>query len=63
MIGTVAKRLRAEARKVSEPSKIEVMVHNFYRKIEGRDILSRSAVTCYYSGYKRVYRDMKKEYI
>lgn len=62
MRGTVAKRLRAEAKEVSKPSIIEVLIHRFYRTVKGRRLLSREAKTYYYMGYRRVYQDLKKVY-
>jgi hypothetical protein len=64
MRGTVAKRLRKEARKISEPTKYKTKW--FAKKTgktddKGKAVVDyRGTITC--TGYRRAYQDLKKAY-
>jgi len=66
MRGTVAKRLRNAARKISKPTTAKV---KWYKKwIPGKYDDNGSPITVdkqtvFYAGYRRIYQDMKRAYM
>ena len=65
MRGTVAKRLRAIARKQSKPTEYKTKWYSFFTgkyDEKGEKVLDyRGKVTC--TGYRRVYQALKQQYL
>jgi len=59
MRGTVAKRLRNTARKISKPTEAKV---KWYKKLLRHSTKTVDVATIRLEGYRRVYQDMKRDY-
>jgi len=67
MRGTVAKRIRNEARKIAAKNPTEYKIKWFERligKTDSKGLLMKAKVGTVYSvGFRRVYQDMKRQYL
>ena len=63
MRGTVAKRLRAEARENSKPSQMTLIKAPIRRMFKGTLIIVGYRPILKQAGYRRAYQDAKKRYL
>ncbi|GEM_PF-6758422 len=62
MRGTVAKRLRAETRKIAKPSDMKIVKVRKQGIMRGK-LFSTYSLIYKIEGYRRIYQDAKKRYL